>query len=314
MQSKSFTRKMSDGTEIWCNRWIPDEDTEIKGIVQLHHGLAEHCLRYDRLGSILAENGYVLNAFDLRGHGQTGELAQKNGNGRMGKLANHRGDKAVISDLYELISDLHAEYKGKKVFLVGHSFGSFVSQGYIENYSDRIDGCILIGTAGPRNAMVAAGHVLAKLTRLICGPNKIGKALQKISFAGYNDKIDNPKTANDWLSKNEMNREFYEMDNWCGIPLTVSFFDDMTKLLGIIHKAKNIKKISNDLPVMFLYGTDDPVGTYGKTINNLYEIYKKNGIKDLEIKSYEGDRHEILNEDDKETVENDIISWLNKHA
>lgn len=314
MQSKSFTRKMSDGTEIWCNRWIPDADTEIKGIVQLHHGLAEHCLRYDRLGSILAENGYVLNAFDLRGHGHTGELAEKNGTGKMGKLANHRGDKAVVSDLYELISDLHAEYKDKKVFLVGHSFGSFVSQGYIENYSDRIDGCILIGTAGPRNAMVACGHVMAKIARFICGGNKIGKFLQKVSFAGYNSKIDNPKTANDWLSKNEMNIQLYEMDNWCGIPLTISFFDDMTKLLKTIHKAKNIKKISNNLPIKFLYGSDDPVGSYGETINKLFETYKANGIKDLEIQCYEGDRHEILNEDDKETVENDIISWLNKHV
>ena len=68
MQLKSFSFKTSDGTELWVNRWIPDQDVEIKGLVQLNHGMQEHSLRYDRLGSILAENGYVLNAFDMRGH------------------------------------------------------------------------------------------------------------------------------------------------------------------------------------------------------------------------------------------------------
>ena len=67
MQIKGFAFKANDGTELWCNRWAPDPEEDIKGIVQLHHGLAEHSLRYDRIGSILAENGYVFNAYDMRG-------------------------------------------------------------------------------------------------------------------------------------------------------------------------------------------------------------------------------------------------------
>ena len=81
MQNKSFTLTMRDGMEIFLNRWMPDEDKEIKGIIQLHHGLAEHSMRYDRLGSVLAENGYVLNAYDMRGHGKTAENAEKKGTG-----------------------------------------------------------------------------------------------------------------------------------------------------------------------------------------------------------------------------------------
>ena len=60
MQNKSFFLTMSDGVEINVTRWAPDNEENIKGIVQLHHGLAEHCMRYDRFGSILAENGYVV--------------------------------------------------------------------------------------------------------------------------------------------------------------------------------------------------------------------------------------------------------------
>ena len=87
MQMKSFMMKMDDGYELCLNRWQPDSDDEIKGVIQLHHGLAEHSLRYDRFGSILAEQGYVLNAYDMRGHGRTAENADKNGTGIFGKLA-----------------------------------------------------------------------------------------------------------------------------------------------------------------------------------------------------------------------------------
>ena len=75
MKMNSFSLKMNDGCEIFLNRWEPDNPEDIKGVVQLHHGLAEHSMRYDRLGSVLAENGYVLNAYDMRGHGKTAETA-----------------------------------------------------------------------------------------------------------------------------------------------------------------------------------------------------------------------------------------------
>ena len=102
------------------------------------------------------------------------------------------------------------------------------------------------------------------------------------------------------------------MDNWCGIPLTASFFCSMVEGLNKIHKSSNIKKIPVTLPVFFIYGSEDPVGSYGKTVKALADIYKNNGLKRVELKEYPGDRHEILNENDKEQVENDIINWISK--
>lgn len=313
MRTSSFIKKMSDGAEIWCNKWIPDDEENIKGVVQLHHGLSEHCLRYDRLGSVLAENGYVLSAYDVRGNGHTAEIAEKNGTGMMGAISKKHGDKKVLNDLHEMVTDLKKEYPGKKVFLAGHSFGSFVSQAFIENYGSEIDGCILIGTAGPRPCTIFAGRVLTGLVRLICGPFSKVLFLAKVAFGGYNKRIIHPKSEFAWLSKNEMNIQIYDMDNWSGTMLTTSFFNDMMKILQYIHTPKNMKKIPAELPVLIMYGSDDPVGDYGKTIKHLYNIYQQNGIKDLDIKEFKGDRHEILNEDDKENVENELISWMNKH-
>lgn len=310
MQHKNFYLKARDGFELCINRWEPDEGMEIKGLVQLHHGLAEHSLRYDRFGSILAENGYVFNAYDMRGHGQTAENAEKNGTGIFGKLADKKGFDVVVEDLNEVIDAFKKDFPGKKVILFGHSFGSFVSQGYIENYSQKIDACVLSGTAGPRKAMVAGGSFVVNFLSLFMNKNKPANLFDKIAFGSYNKKIQNPKTKNDWLSANELNVAMYQQDKWCGFVLTASFFKDMMYGLRKIHKSAAIKNIRRDLPILFIYGEDDPVGDYGKSINKLYGIYKANGMSDVQIKSYPGDRHELLNETDKEKVEQDILDWL----
>lgn len=310
MQTKNFFMKMSDGIEISVNRWLPDNEEDIKGIIQLHHGLAEHSMRYDRLGSVLAENGWILNAYDMRGHGKTAENAEKMGKGIFGKLAEKDGFNRVVEDLHEVIDSLKTEFSGKKVILLGHSFGSFVSQGYIEKYGKDIYACILCGTAGPNPALIGMGKVVAKLVRSIRGADSIVPMLSKMAFGSYNKKIKNPISANAWLSKNEANVQMYEADQWCGFPLTTSFFCDMLSGLSQIHKMQNIKAIPNELPVFFIFGGDDPVGSYGETIRKLHKIYQDKGMAKVYIKEYAGDRHEILNEDDKETVEADILGWI----
>ena len=310
MKMNSFSLKMNDGCEIFLNRWEPDTPEDIKGVVQLHHGLAEHSMRYDRLGSVLAENGYVLNAYDMRGHGKTAETAIAKGEGRFGQLARKNGFETAVEDLAFIIESLKKDYPDKKIVLLGHSFGSFISQGYIEKYGERIDGCILCGTSGPQIPLAPIGKVVAKVVRAFKGPDATSKFLTKLSFGSYNKHIANPQTADDWISLNELNRQMYKLDKWCGFPLTVSFFVDITTALSTIHKKKNMKAVPAELPVFFIYGKEDPVGGYGKTIEKLYEIYQKNGVKNLQIKGYENDRHEIFNEDDKETVEKDVLQWL----
>lgn len=312
MQMKSFMMKMDDGYELCLNRWQPDSDDEIKGVIQLHHGLAEHSLRYDRFGSVLAEQGYVLNAYDMRGHGRTAENADKNGTGIFGKLADKKGFDRAVLDLKAVTDNLKQDFPGKKTILMGHSFGSFVVQGFIEEYGNDIDGCILCGTAGPQKLLVAAGSILAHTITFFAGKNKIVPLLEKIAFGSYNDRIKNPRTDHDWLSANELNVDMFRMDNWCGFPLTASFYCSMLEGLSKIHKSHNIKKIPAKLPVFFIYGSEDPVGSYGKTIKALADIYKNNGLNSVELKEYPGDRHEILNENDKEQVENDIINWIGK--
>ena len=69
-------------------------------------------------------------------------------------------------------------------------------------------------------------------------------------------------------------------------------------------------KIPKELPVLIVSGANDPVGEFGKGPRMVAESYKKTGLQDVTLKLYPDDRHEILNELDKETVDQDLLAWM----
>ena len=42
-------------------------------------------------------------------------------------------------------------------------------------------------------------------------------------------------------------------------------------------------------------------------------MYKDAGVSDITYRLYEDDRHEILNETDRDVVYADLLTWLNGH-
>ena len=313
MQVEKFMQKMSDGTEISVNRWIPEDGESIKAVVVFSHGMQEHALRYDRVGSEFAAKGYLFSAHDHRGHGKTAYHAESDGTGMFGKIADKNGFEKVSSDLDEIIDEVKKDYPDKKVILFGHSFGSLVAQNYMEQHGDKISACILCGTTGPRKGLLA-DKMFVNLACLFLGKNKKSKFCKNLAFGSYNDRFKAENDPLSWLSKDAANRMMYKNDSWCGGVSTVSFFRDLAAGLSKIHKAANIRKVPAELPVLAVYGSDDPVGDYGKSIEKLLEMYRKNGVKNVSSKIYEGDRHEILNEENGEEILSDIFNWIEKNV
>ena len=69
-----------------------------------------------------------------------------------------------------------------------------------------------------------------------------------------------------------------------------------------------------ELPVLFMAGTEDPVGDYGKAVESVYRSFRELGMKQVSLKLYENDRHELVNESDRELVWKDIWEWVVKTA
>lgn len=311
MVTKSFFQTMKDGTEISVNRWVPD--SEPKAIIVISHGMAEHSMRYDKTASLFVEDGFLVSAHDHRGHGKTALKQKEKGQVGLGYLSDKKGFEKVRDDILEIINQLKTEFPDKKIILLGHSFGSMIGQAFIEKYSEQIDLCILSGTTGPQKKIsVRLGHFLTTILYLFGQKKHTSNLLTKMTFGNYNNKIKDKHTEFDWITKDDSIVDMYISDAWCGFTMTTEFYRELFRLLIYIHKGKNIKSIYTKLPIFLIAGKDDPVGNYGKSVETLYKIYKKNGINDVEIKLYENDRHELFNETDSNLIVNDVSQWINK--
>ena len=301
----------SDGVQIALHMWLPagsQAGSPVKTAVVLSHGMAEHAMRYEGFARFLCENGIAFYAHDHRGHGQTAKNADE-----LGFLAEKDGFQAVVLDLRSVVERCRSDLPNAKIILLGHSFGSFVAQSFIEQFGNEVDGCILSGTAGPRRLLSAAGNRMASLVKLFKGAHYRSKFLDRASFSSYLDKIPNAKSPFAWLSRDDEQVALYEKDPLCGFLCTAGFFYDLTAGLCRIHREKNMKRIPKTLPVLFFAGTGDPVGGYTKTIRALADRYRKNGMTDVSEIYYEGGRHEMLNETNSVQVQDDILEWIQKH-
>jgi alpha-beta hydrolase superfamily lysophospholipase len=273
--------------------------------------MAEHSLRYEGAAQRLCAGGIEVWAADQRGHGKTADpgLNGEGKGGLLGHCADRDGVSRVTADI-RLINGIIAEtHPGTPLFLLGHSWGSFVAQNYIEN-SGGLSGCILSGTRGPDGLKIVLGAPLMALIALLRGSRK-GSALSRYIVDGSVNKPFRPnRTSFDWLSRDEGEVDAYIADPLCGNLCSAGFYRDMIGTLRSIHKPESMARISRDLPVYVFGGSADPVGDMGNSPTALVNAYRSLGIKDLEFVLYPDARHETLNETNREEVAENLLSWI----
>jgi alpha-beta hydrolase superfamily lysophospholipase len=197
--------------------------------------------------------------------------------------------------------------------MLGHSMGSFLIRQYITEqdgaYAEGLKGVIVMGTAWQPNATLAAGKFVAKLL----GTKKVGKPaelIDKMSFGSYLKRIENPKTISDWLTKDDEIVNWYRNEPWCTFHFTPNAYYHMFSGMQKAHDIERMKKLPAGLPILFCAGAEDPVGNWGEGVRKAYMVYTENTPCDVSIKLYDGDRHEILNELDKDQVYADMLEFL----
>lgn len=304
MKYENFELEMSDGNKNFIHQWSCDDVVEF--VVVFSHGMAEHGLRYEEFASYVCENNGVLIVEDHRGHGKTAAL-----NGvPLGWICDKGGFFRCAEDIYEEILYAKKKYPGKKIILASHSFGSFVAQYVIENHGQEIDKAILMGTAGPRNALVRGGLLVAALVRAFKGSKYVSPLINELSFGSYNARYKNPRTEFDWISSDPSSVDLYMMDKMCGFDCSCGFMYDLLCGFLNIHSKAGLRKVPSDLPVFICCGKDDPVGSYGKTVKKLADAYRKNGVKDVTLKIYDGMRHELLNDRCRYEVIEELVKFM----
>lgn len=309
MHSEEYFYTARDGFKIYVKRCTPD-DGNVRGVVQFIHGMLEYSGRYENLAQFFTEKGFAFCCFDIRGHGKTAEFSEKNGTGLFGKIADKNGFLTAEEDLYEMVLETKKSFPGKKVFILSYSFGSFVTQRFMQEHGNSVSGCVLCGTNGPQQIQ---NSFLIFITGLLC----LGGRDRKIAFVEelvsnlYIRHLPGKHTCNlDWMCTLKEDIETYLADPWCYFRETIGFHHDMEKGNVHNHSLKNLRKVPENLPVLFVYGKEDPVGCYGKKIQKLISLLKKTGVKDVSYNAYERGGHEILKEYCSFQVWSDILSWM----
>lgn len=293
----------SGGTKIFSRAWVGGSP---RAVLVIAHGMAEHSQRYDDLAGFLAENGYAVYMNDHRGHGQTG--------GPLGHFGDRDGWKLIAADLHTLLVEAQKLNPGLPCFLMGHSMGSFLARYYVAAFpSAPLAGLILSGTMGVNPALGAAKAIAAIQCR-VKGPQSEGRLLSKLSSGGYLKEIDDPVNEFAWLSRDEELCRRYAADPLCGFPFTAAGYRDMFWAIGEITGPQWAQKLPQSLPVFLLAGDQDPVGSYGKGPREVAAWLRGAGLADVELKLYEGMRHECHNEQGKERMYEDLLRWLNAHC
>ncbi|AEA46032.1 alpha/beta fold hydrolase [Fluviicola taffensis] len=306
-QTSGFTDKITNsGTEQAIFHTIfQSEEKPLKATILILHGMQEHSGRYIEFANFLAESGYAVLTYDHAGHGKT--AASKS---HHGYFHSNNAAKRVVDDAEKMAELLEQEFPSIPHFVLGHSMGSFITRCLLQQAHHRFDGAIIVGTGGKQAIAPIARFVFSILNTLT--PQKRSIKLNRFFNNLNNKRFKGDSSETRWLSVNKENQRAFVKDELCGIPFTNNGFHTLLTLN--IKSTRNdwASNISKKLPFLFVSGAEDPIGDFSKGVTKTVENMKKEGFSNTSLLLYPKMRHEILNEDIKHQVFQDIQNWLDE--
>jgi len=283
---------------------MPDDEKPI-AIIQIIHGIAEHCNRYQRFAELLTKHGYGVISYDHRGHGETDP-------DQLGYIPDEDAFHRMTKNILDFTNRVKQEFPNQPRILFGHSMGSFLTQRYMQLFDDQPNGIIYSGSNGKPPKLLGAGIALSSVIAKLNGPESKSQLIHDLTFKPYNSAFKPNRTQYDWLSRDEKEIDAYINDPFCGFLPSVSFYKYFFKGLKALHNHKPFADHALTIPILLVAGDKDPISDMGKGIKNLEQALKKSGVSDLTVKLYEGARHELLSEINRVEVMNDIKVWIER--
>ena len=307
MRDEFYFPSKDGNTEIHTIEWKPEG--EVRAVLQICHGMVEYIRRYDEFARFLCGKGYYVVGNDHLGHGKSIQAKSE-----YGFFNEKYGNACVLGDMHTLRQRTEKKYPGVPYFMLGHSMGSSLLRQYVQMYGNGLSGAVLMGTvADHKKAALLFGKRLCRVMAAFRGWHYRSKMVDNLVLGAYNKKFKPARTRADWITSDNENLDMYVADPLCSFMSTVNaYYNVFSGMIGIQRK-ESVYMIPKGLPVLFVSGADDPVGEFGKGVRKIYEKYRAAGIRDVTLRLYTGDRHEILNETDRDQVYKDLLGWFEKH-
>ena len=266
--------------KLFYQKWLPDSGMIKANIIALH-GWGTHSDRIKVPAEYFTEKGYVIYAFDIRGH-------WRNSGGFPGHIDSM---DHIQKDIVLFMDVIKKQTNGKKIFLMGQAFGALTSLIFAINHP-AIPGVI---ASSPLLKYVKDFSPSRKLGRKISGPismispNKTMEMNIEQNFLTSDIKIlrkhiSDKKRINkiSWRSAAEIERSM----KWT--------FENASNLL---------------CPTLILQAGKDKLVDKG-TNRKFFERVKST---DKTYREYDGLLHELWQERGRALVFQDMFIWLEKH-
>jgi alpha-beta hydrolase superfamily lysophospholipase len=287
VQETTFTVPGRGDVTLFVRHW-PASGAR-RAVVQISHGLGEHSERYARLAAALGDAGFDVYAHDHRGHGRSVRSASELGH------FGQDGWNALVDDLITVGHAIDARSDGAPRVLLGHSLGSFAVQQYLPDHSAEIVAAVLTGTS----AVDVIFGALDPDTSLDRMPGNE-------SFEG--------RTDFDWLSRDAAEVDLYIADPACGFSADTDAIADMAAAAAQPVEADALRGIRADLPILLMSGSADLLSGAMALVELVAQRYRDAGVRDVTVIDYQGARHEVFNETNRDEVTADLIAWLERHT
>ena len=264
-----------DGIRIHHQGWTPQKDDDIRAVLAIVHGYAEHGGRYAHVGEYFAQRGFHVEALDHRGHGLSD-----------GSDTFFRSIDDCVGDVDLFVTRLRERRPGRPLFVLAHSMGGLITARWVQDRQPELNGVLLSGPA-------------------VMIDESISPFLLKISgfLAAIAPKMKTVKLDGDAVSRDPDVVAKYNSDplNYRkGVPAATGAA--INSAIEAVHR--NAGKFS--LPVRIMYGTDDRLADPRGSIR----LHAGFSSEDKSLIPYEGLYHEILNEPEQEKVMSDCLEWI----
>lgn len=298
-----FSFPSTDGVhEIYATLSLPEG--EPRGVVQLIHGMLDHSARYGELANAVLEAGFAFVGMDLPGHGDSVKDPEERG-----FFSEGDGIELLLGDILRCNERIHARFPHLPVVIFAHSMGSFLGRMYAERYGDTVSGIVLSGTAG-RLPAATFGIGLTRLLALFRGKRYRSPFVAKMAFAGYLSRFSKEEGVSAWITRDGEIRKTRDADLKSQFIFTVSGYRDLFRMVRHVGSRSHFAGYPKTLPTLLVAGTMDPVGKWGEGVRQVYSRLGDAGVSPLDILLYEGARHEVFSEIDREEFFSDLTKWL----
>ena len=281
-----------------------------RAVLQMTHGMVEYIGRYEELARFLAGQGIAAVGHDHLGH--CGTAATKEDYGYFGRPD---GNRLLLDDIFAVTRWAKAlpALAGLPWFLLGHSMGSFYARQYLCEHGGELSGAILMGTGWQPRAAALAGRALCHLLAAFKGWHYRSKLVDGMAFGSYNRSFAPARTSKDWLNRDGREVDRYLADERCSFRFTLNGYDSLFTGLARLCDKRLLAQAPKDLPLLFLSGADDPVGSRGKGVERAAQSLRDAGVRHIAVKLYPAARHELLLELNRQEVFADIQAFMEQH-